>query len=70
MKVECHSGHKADERPVAFWLGERRLVVVELRDRWYTPEGSGFRVLADDGLVYVLRHFGADDSWTLETTPG
>ena len=69
MKVECYSGHTADERPVAFWVGDRRLAVVEVRERWYGPEGSGFRVLAGDGEVYVLRHLTGDDSWTLETVP-
>ena len=22
LRVECYSGHKADERPVKFWLGD------------------------------------------------
>ncbi len=64
-RVECYSGHKADERPVRFYLGDHAYEVVEVQDQWYDPAGSYFRVKADDGHLYILRH-SLDDGWTLE----
>lgn len=69
LRVECYAGHKADERPLAFTLGERRFQVEEVLDQWYGSEDTYFRVRADDGHFYVLRHSlnVQDDSWTLES---
>jgi len=66
MRVECYAGYRGDERPVRFTLGERTYNVREVEDRWYSPEAVFFRVLADDGNVYVLRHNEAQECWTLE----
>ncbi len=65
MRVECYSGHKADERPVRFHIAGRAYEVVEVLDRWYGPDSTYFRVSAGDGNVYILRHT-RDDDWTLE----
>ena len=69
LRVECYAGHKADQRPQAFTLGERRLQVEEVLDQWYGPEDTYYRVRADDGNFYVLRHNQnpLDDAWTLES---
>lgn len=69
VRVECYSGHKADERPLRFYLGEREYQVEALLDQWYGPEATYFRVRAGDGNVYVLRHTqtGLEDSWRLES---
>jgi hypothetical protein len=67
VQVECYAGYKADELPTAFTLGERRLRVEEVLDRWYAPDSLYFRVRAEDGDVYILRHAEPDDVWTLES---
>ena len=69
LRVECYAGHKADQRPQAFTLGDRRFHVEEVLDQWYGPEGTYYRVRADDGNLYVLRHNQnpLDDAWTLES---
>lgn len=66
MHVECYAGHKADERPQRFVLRGRRFEVHELDGQWYSPEATYFRVRADDGNFYVLRHDEAQDFWTLD----
>ena len=38
VSVECYSGHKANERPVAFAFQERCWEVAEIVDRWYEEE--------------------------------
>jgi hypothetical protein len=66
VEVECYSGYKADERPLRFRLGERWLAVQDVEDRWYDPDATYFRVTAEDGYTYVLKHAGPQDAWTLE----
>lgn len=66
LRVESYSGHKADERPLRFQLGDRWLTVEEVLDRWYDPDAIYFRVRAEDGAFYVLRHQETEDVWTLE----
>lgn len=66
IRVECYSGYRADERPLRFTIGERRYEVIVLQGQWYSPGISWFRVRADDGNVYVLRHDEGQDVWTLD----
>jgi hypothetical protein len=66
VQVECYSGHRADERPLRFSVGSRTYAVERLDDKWYSPGAAFFRVLADDGNLYVLRHDEGADTWTIE----
>ncbi len=66
IRVQCHAGYRADERPLRFTLRGREFQVDEVDDRWYSPAASYFRVRADDGNFYVLRHDEVQDSWTLD----
>ena len=69
MKVEvvCYSGYKGDERPVRFQLSDRDYFVEELLDQWYGPDDVYYKVRADDGNLYILRHIARDDEWSLES---
>jgi hypothetical protein len=64
--VECYSGYKADQRPVRFRLGIHTYEIRGVEDQWYSPAAIYYRVLADDGNTYVLRHDETADSWSLE----
>ena len=68
LQVECYAGHKADERPVRFRLQDRDYLVEELLDQWYGPDDVFFKVRADDGNLYILRHISPaiQDDWNLE----
>ena len=55
IRVECYAGYRGEQEPLAFWLGERRLAVQSIVDRWFAPSQSWFKVGHDDGNVYVLR---------------
>jgi len=67
IRVQCHAGYKADQRPVRFQLGNRDYVVEEIVDRWYGPDDVFFKVSTDDGNVYILRLHASSDQWTLES---
>lgn len=65
LKVECYAGYKADETPLVLQLGERRVAVLEVVDRWLAPDHSYFKVRGDDGAVYIVRHDLENDHWEL-----
>jgi hypothetical protein len=56
VAVECYAGRIADERPVRFRLDQCEYLVEEVLDQWYGPDHVFFKVRADDGNVYILRH--------------
>lgn len=66
IRVECHSGYRADEKPLRFAIRDRSFDVREVDGQWYSPGATYFRVLADDGNYYVLRHDDVQDLWTLD----
>lgn len=66
VHVECYSGHRADERPLRFFIGDCAYEVTRLDDKWYSPGATFFRVLAADGNLYVLRHDEGADTWFIE----
>jgi len=66
IRVECYAGFRADQRPQRFVLRGRIFEVAEVQDKWYAPGASYFRVRADDGNFYILRHDEVQDSWTLD----
>jgi len=70
ITVECYAGYRADERPVRFVLNGEAYEVLEVEDRWYSPQATYFRLLADDRNRYVLRHDEARDVWSLEAFRG
>jgi len=63
IRVECYAGYRAEQEPLAFWLGERRLAVRSIVDRWFAPTQRWFKVDADDGHTYVLRHDEPSNEW-------
>lgn len=63
--VETYSGYRADERPVAFRLGGRRIAVRETLDRWHGEDHAYFKVMGEDGTVYILRQDRSSDIWEL-----
>jgi len=71
LKVDCYSGYKADERPLRFSFagkpGGQVFEVREVLDQWYGVGYLCFKVLAEDGNIYILRHIEAEDNWVLDS---
>lgn len=74
ISVECYSGYKANERPVAFTFRDQRWEVAEIVDRWYEggiepsqPEVSYFKVRTTEGATFLLRYLIYFDSWSIQT---
>jgi hypothetical protein len=67
VRVQCYSGAKAEERPVRFELDGREYMVEEIVDQWYGPDHTFFKLRADNGNIYILRHSTKGDVWALES---
>ncbi|MDX1432840.1 MAG: hypothetical protein R3286_10365 [Gammaproteobacteria bacterium] len=65
LTVECYAGHRGEETPRRFRMGRRQVEIVEVLDRWLEPELSYFKVAADDGATYILRHDVRLGAWDL-----
>lgn len=67
VQAECYAGRKADERPVRFQLDDHEYMIEEVLDSWHGPEHVFFKVRADDGNDYILRHQTSvpDGDWEL-----
>ena len=63
IEVVAYSGYKANERPLYFVLEQKKLSVVNVVDRWYGVEHDYFKVLAEDGKVYLIRWHRILDLW-------
>lgn len=66
IQVECYAGQRADERPLRFTASGHTYAVEKVDDKWYSPDATYFRVTADDGNLYVLRHDEVKDEWTMD----
>ena len=64
IQVECYAGYKADETPLCFYLGERKIKVIEIIKQWRTPDYLFFKISGDDGQIYILRTDGI--IWSLQ----
>ena len=65
IRVDCHAGHRGEETPCRFQLGNRTVGVVEVTDQWLAPDHRYFKVAGDDGGCYILRHDMATGRWAL-----
>lgn len=65
LRVECYSGWRGEETPRRFFLGERRVEVAEVLDRWLAPDHRYFKVLGGDGALWILRQEVASGAWTV-----
>jgi hypothetical protein len=70
IRTHCYAGHRGEEEPRAFDLGERHLEVIEIIDRWLAPDYRYFKVRADDGNVYILRHDEVAAEWEMTSFTG
>ncbi|MFH1243836.1 MAG: hypothetical protein V1689_15965 [Pseudomonadota bacterium] len=66
IEVGAYSGYRANERPVYLVLEGRRVEVRDILDRWYGQDHDFYKILGDDGRVYLLKWHRFQDVWFLE----
>lgn len=65
LRVECYAGYRGDETPRSFYLGQRRVDITGIIDRWLAPDHNYFKVADDEGNRYILRHAVDESCWEL-----
>lgn len=65
IQVRCYAGYRGEETPRELQLGRRRIAVTSIMDRWLAPDHRYFKVMGDDGGVYIVRHDPQGAFWEL-----
>ena len=72
IKVECHSGFKAEEYPKYFTLKNNRFEIHQVMNRWYQGETNPeypvsiyFKVETTLVEQYIIKHDLESDRWHL-----
>lgn len=75
VKVECHSGYKADEYPVCFYWLEIKYDIKEISDRWFQaalteqgPVANYFKVRTSGKQEFILKHELEKNHWFIVKT--
>lgn len=65
VRVESYAGSRAEEYPLRFYMDDRKIEIISIEKRWFTPECNHFQVKGDDGYRYELQYNTALDIWNL-----
>jgi hypothetical protein len=72
IEVECHAGYKADEYPKCLIMGNDKILIEDIKDRWYQgdnnpdfPVSNYFKVLTAGRDLYIIKHDLENDKWYL-----
>ena len=65
IDVECYAGHRGEETPRRFHLGQRTIEVSEVLDQWLAIDHRYFKLRGQEGATYLLRHDDVSGSWEL-----
>jgi hypothetical protein len=72
IRVECYTGSRSEERPLALHWGGERFEVVEILDRWYQGNADStvapaayFKVRVRGGQTFIVRHEPLAHAWFL-----
>ena len=72
IKVECHSGYRADEYPRRFFWDDEVYDIIDIMDRWYQgdlnpdfPAAHYFKVSTAVKHQYLLKHELEKNTWYL-----
>ena len=65
IRVDCYAGYRGEETPRRLTMGTRHIDVVAVQDRWLAPDHRYFKIIGDDGGLYIIRHNPHQDIWQL-----
>ena len=65
VRVECSLDQRSEGAPRAFFVGDRRIEVVEVLDCWPGRDHRYFKVRGNDGGLYILRHDVPSGEWEI-----
>ncbi len=65
IRVLCYEGYKGRETPRTLFLGERRVDVQAVVDRWRGEDHEYVKLTGSDGNLYIIRYSANSDAWEL-----
>ncbi len=65
VKVQSTSVPGEFLNPVSFSIGDRTFRVMEVVDRWHGRDHAYYKLIADEGNLYVIMHELNTDTWEL-----
>jgi hypothetical protein len=65
INVDCYAGYRAEETPRRIKFETHRVEVKTVIDRWLSPDHRYFKLLGDDGAIYIIRHDSQRWVWEL-----
>ena len=65
IRVDCYAGYRDEETPRHLTMGVRHVKVVAVQDRWLAPDHRYFKIIGDDGSLYIIRHDPHQGRWQL-----
>jgi len=65
VSVCCYAGYRGEQTPQKFTLWNHDHTVSEIVDQWLAPDYRYFKVKAEDGGIYILRHDNISQEWEL-----
>ncbi len=70
VELDDEKGGRDPLSPRAIWLGEKRLAVLEVLDRWAGEAFDHVKILAEDRGLYILRRASLTGLWELAAYRG
>ena len=64
IRVQCDAA-RLEKVPLCFFIGARKVEVVDVLDRWLATEHGYFKVSGDDGGTYILKNDVLSGDWEL-----
>jgi hypothetical protein len=65
IRVDCYSGYRGEETPRNVQIGDNKIEVKEIVDRWLAPDHRYFKFIGDDNAIYIIRHDHQAFKWEL-----
>lgn len=64
VRVYCDAA-KCEKVPRRFYIGTRKVEVIDVIDRWLAIDYGYFKICADDGGTYILKNDVLAGEWEL-----
>lgn len=61
--MECYAGASYPQRPLAVWVENERLQVLEVLREFRTPEGKSYLVRVQGEQIFELHYLERCDKW-------
>lgn len=65
LHVETMTTQLGDPEPTAFLLGQERIEVLDVIDRWPSPGYTYYKISGSDQATYILRYDEPSEEWEL-----